>query len=56
METETSMSERIYIFANKFASETCPTGFDFLSNPKSGQPVEPGLTQRTKTYSFGLPK
>lgn len=52
LETETSMSERQYIFANKFAAQTCPRGFDFLNNPNTGQPVEAGFAQRTKTYSF----
>jgi hypothetical protein len=42
-ETETSMNERIYIFANQFAAKTCPSGFDFLGNPNAGQPVMSAL-------------
>src|SRR5262245_2752260 len=31
LETETSMSQRMLVFANEFAAKTCPRRFDFVN-------------------------
>lgn len=52
METESSIAQRILIFANKFAAEKCPDGFDFVSDPNFDQKISSGWMKRTKTYVF----
>ena len=52
METEGSIAQRIYISANKFASKTCPTSFEFVHDPNFDQTIAGGFMKRTKTYVF----
>src|SRR5258708_21153252 len=33
LETEDSMSQRMFVFANKFAAQTCPRPFKFIAHP-----------------------
>lgn len=52
METESSIAQRIHIFANKFAAKTCPVSFDFVHDPNFDQSIAGGFMKRTKTYVF----
>ena len=52
METEGSISQRILIFANRFAARTCPGAFDFVNDPNFSQPPAGGFMQRTRTFVF----
>lgn len=52
METEGSISQRIHIFANKFAAKTCPLTFEFVHDPNFSQATAAGFMKRTKTYVF----
>lgn len=51
LETEGSMSQRMIVFANEFAGQTCPKGFNFIADPSPDLRVN-ALTQRTKVYTF----
>ena len=52
METESSIAQRIHIFANKFAARTCPSAFEFIHDPNFDQSIAGGFMKRTKTYVF----
>lgn len=52
METESSLAQRIHIFANKFAAETCPAEFRFVHDPNFDQSIAGGFMKRTKSYVF----
>ncbi len=52
METESSIAQRIYIYANKFAAKTCPTVFEFVHDPNFDQSIAGGFMKRTKSYVF----
>ena len=52
METEGSIAQRILVFANKFAAQTCPSNFEFVNDPNFSQPIAAGFMKRTKTYIF----
>ncbi|MCP1829750.1 hypothetical protein ACVIHH_005631 [Bradyrhizobium sp. USDA 4518] len=45
------MSQRMIVFANEFAGQTCPRGFNFIADPNPDVRVNQ-LTQRTKVYTF----
>lgn len=52
METETSITQRIHIFANRFAAKTCKMSFEFIHDPNFDQKTAGGFMKRTKTYVF----
>lgn len=52
METESSIAQRIHIFATKFAASTCPEGYTFIDDPNFDQQVAGGFMKRTRTYVF----
>lgn len=52
METEGSIAQRIHIFANRFAAQTCPDAFEFVHDPNFSQPTAGGFMKRTRTYVF----
>jgi hypothetical protein len=52
METEGSISQRIHIYANKFAAKTCPGAFKFIHDPNFDQSIAKGFMKRTKSYVF----
>jgi len=52
METESSIEQRIHVFAIKHAAKTCPASFDFLHDPNFSQSMSRGFMNRTKTYVF----
>jgi hypothetical protein len=51
METEVSMATRMSAFANKFAAQTCPRAFSFVSDPNPDRRVTE-FTTRQKLYVF----
>lgn len=51
-ETESSIAQRIHIFSNKFAAQTCPASFEFVHDPNFDQTISSGFMKRTKTYVF----
>lgn len=51
LETESSMSQRMFVFANKFAAQTCPRRFEFIADPNRENRIDE-LTIRTKPYVF----
>ncbi len=51
LETEDSMSQRMFVFANKFAAQTCPRRFEFIADPNRERRVDE-LTVRVKPYVF----
>jgi hypothetical protein len=52
METEGSISQRIHVFANKFAAQTCPGKFEFVHDPNFAQSSAAGFMKRTRSYVF----
>lgn len=52
METESSIAQRILVFANKFAAQQCPGEFRFINDPNMDQRMAAGFMKRTKTYVF----
>ena len=52
METEGSISQRIHIFANRFAAKTCPASFEFVHDPNFSQGTAGGFMKRTRSYVF----
>lgn len=52
METEGSIEQRIHIFANRFASQSCQHGFDFIHDPNFDQRISAGFMKRSRTYVF----
>ncbi len=52
LETEGSIEQRIHVFANKFAAQTCPSAFEFVHDPNFDQSVARGFMKRAKTYVF----
>jgi len=52
METESSIAQRVHIFANKFAAKECPSAFEFVHDPNFDQSMAGGFMKRTKTYVF----
>ncbi|MCZ8272008.1 MAG: hypothetical protein O9306_15985 [Beijerinckiaceae bacterium] len=50
-ETESSIVQRAFLFANRFAARQCPSGFSFQNSP-GGSAVSAAFMQRTLTYSF----
>ena len=52
LETEGSITQRIHIFANKFAAKTCPAAFEFVHDPNFDQRIAGGFMKRTKSYVF----
>ena len=50
-ETEVSIAQRSFLFANRFAARNCKNGFSF-SNSAGGQLMAASFMQRTMTYSF----
>ena len=52
METESSIAQRIHLFANKFAAERCLAGFDFVHDPNFAQKIAGGFMKRTRSYVF----
>lgn len=52
METEGSITQRIHIFANKYAARTCPGSFEFVHDPNFDQSLAAGFMKRTKSYVF----
>jgi hypothetical protein len=51
-ETEGSIFQRIHVFANKFAAQTCPKRFEFINDPNVTQPTAGGFMKRTRGYVF----
>ena len=51
LETEDSMSQRMFVFANKFAAQTCPQRFEFIADPNRERRTDE-LTVRVKPYVF----
>lgn len=52
METESSIAQRVHVFANKFAASTCSRAFEFIHDPNFEQDMSKGFMKRTKTYVF----
>ncbi len=52
METESSIAQRIHVFATKFAAKVCHAGFDFVHDPNLSQPTAGGFMKRTRSYVF----
>ncbi len=52
METESSIAQRIHIFANKFAAKSCRNSFEFMHDPNFDQIISAGFMKRTKSYVF----
>jgi hypothetical protein len=51
LESEGSMAARMEGFASQFAARTCPTRFDFVTNPTTERNSD-GIVERTKVYTF----
>lgn len=52
METEGSISQRIHVFATRFAAKTCPQSFEFVHDPNFQQATAGGFMKRTRSYVF----
>jgi hypothetical protein len=50
-ETENSIVQRAFLFANRFAARTCPSGFAF-QNSTGASAVSAAFMRRTIAYSF----
>jgi hypothetical protein len=50
-ETENSIVQRAFLFANRFAARTCPNGYTF-QNSAGSSAVSAAFMRRTLTYSF----
>jgi hypothetical protein len=51
LETEDSMSQRMFVFENKFAAQTCRGRFEFIADPNRERRIDE-LTVRVKPYVF----
>ena len=56
METESSIEQRILIFANKFAAKDCRGKYEFVHDPNFDQSISKGFMKRTKTYVYNCAK
>lgn len=52
METESSIAQRVHMFAVKYAAKTCPEKFEFIHDPNFDQKIASGFMKRTKSYLF----
>jgi hypothetical protein len=51
-ETESSISQRMYQFAVRFAATNCPNEYQFIDDPNMSQETAFGLMRRTRSYVF----
>lgn len=56
METESSIEQRILIFANKFAAKDCDGEYEFVHDPNFDQSISKGFMKRTKSYVYKCTK